>query len=281
MRATIVLALAVSLFTQLMMPVDAAACRIDPYRQARYELDALCEAIQRYEREIGPLKHVSEDGTVWFDALLAAEVGDYYFLPQLLMRRPVSVFNMEVVYDPSGAVRCVGPNGVDDGGKVDDWEVRYSPEYATVDLAHPKWNVWYADEYDAARSRGALRGLLVAVLGIVIGLTLHRWFLAAVAATMCYGALFVNISATETAVFRWPYWVELTQGTATIAVVVSVGTFLIWGLVLMARAGERTVNAAGGKGCANCGYCLEGLSNDVCPECGELIRSNEMRDVQA
>lgn len=251
------------------------ACRHAPYAEARWEMRLLMESVQAYQEAHGPLKPVNDAGVPWNEALAASEAGQQYFVADILARQPLTILDMPIVYDPSGAIRCVGPNGVDDGGAFDDWEARFHPILGRVSVSQPNWVTWYADEYAAAKSIAALRGALVAVVGVVIGFTLRRWFVAAFVTTGCYGMLFLNIRATVAPVYRWPYWVELAEGSAMLALTLTSASALAWMFLAMTRAGHRTVRALSGHHCEHCGYDLTGLTGLVCPECGGQIKKSQ------
>jgi predicted RNA-binding Zn-ribbon protein involved in translation (DUF1610 family) len=180
---------------------------------------------------------------------------------------------MEVVYESPGVIRCIGPNGVDDGGTFDDWEFSIAQSTGEITETGPNWRHWYVSEWNAVRFRACLRAILILFIGVAVRSTFRRMSFVIASVTISYGILFLNISEAEIAVLYWPSWIQLTESLAAVALGLNVVAGMLWGMRMLARLGKQAVRQQTRNDCDQCGYDLTGLLSNVCPECGGAIRT--------
>lgn len=252
---------------------NAPACRprgILPWHEGSWLLRSVSDEIADYERKFGPLPVVDAEGRTWIQLLKLHdhwwwETDDNGALPSNLTRR--------IVYDPTGAVRFVGPNGVDDGGAGDDWEVRRSRTNGALVEREPDWRVWHPTEYAAMEREALARGMVVVAAGVITAVFRGRCWLILIVTTSFYGALFFDLrSAPGVLVYRWPSWVYFAEGFSGLSLLVAVATTLSAVIIGAMREAKRLSRAAKGGFCSACDYDLSGLQGDRCPECGAAIQ---------
>jgi len=110
-----------------------------------------------------------------------------------------------------------------------------------------------------ARRRMAIGVLLACIAdGIVLGLALFSAVCIADVAGKPWGAGVTDPLATP--VYQWGKWLAPL-----------IGAFGGW-FFFNAFFGAHSLRASPERGCANCGYDLEGLQSLRCPECGTSLR---------
>ena len=240
------------------------------------QLNQIARSIEYYEESHGQLPVESEDGRTWHDLLVE----------QGLAANPEPLIRIQphrtspVVYEPEGALRCLGPNQLDDGGSFDDVELSFNRDAAGgywIAFSQMNWSAWYWREWRSARPHAFGRAAIIALASLVAGLTLRRWRAAILVALVSFCALFINFSGMNSFVTRWPPWVSALENTAALLSVMLTLGFLVWCVTKFAEwASELDFGRDDGH-CAHCGYDLVGLACRVCPECGEEFSTDESR----
>ncbi len=237
------------------------------------------DIIEQHQVNYGPLAVVSPDGVTWWRQLVDHNlVEPRWWSVDETAHTPFDRFGYEIVFVPPLTLRSIGPNGVDDGGALDDWSFTLmndrSPMLVVTD---PDWTLWFAKDHRYATKRlmlAAPGALLTLVACIATFWRVSRAF-GVCFGLMCAGLLLQIVKPNSYDVRYWPSGVVSAEVFGVLlAVVGGVGAahcvlstivreFLGAAQAMMVR--ERV------GFCRTCDYDLAGLPSDVCPECGERL----------
>lgn len=233
------------------------------------------KAAERYYDDKGEYPRTDESGT-WYEKLVQGE-----YLPEREPRfglspngsLPLDLYGFPVIYEPPVnsksdivILRSVGKNGVDDKGALDDWDIRYGPNFG----------YWYKTRWPAMYRRAALCGM-IALFGSIIALLMvksRHWALILClfiiglcgSVVMRYG---FGGGLYPTSIRNAPGWfVGVSQITACM-VIVALLMSLEPCVVLIRKRLSRVQFV-----CKSCGYDLNGLPTTICPECGTDQKTN-------
>jgi len=180
----------------------------------------------------------------------------------------------QIVPNVSGAeefvLRCAGPNGVDDGGSLDDWDIRFGPNAGYWYKTH------WPSLYRSATKYGLICGLATAIVSAIL-----LWFAspklrAAGLLSVVVGILWLILWPSGDASLLFtassdrlgdPGWVETVRVAATLLLLAGILQLVI----LAGRAASESLERRWSRPentCIRCGYDLRGCPTSVCPECG-------------
>lgn len=242
-----------------------------------FGLQTLCEAVITYERNHDePLA----SGPQWAAPL---NLGDETRIWRFTIGDDGAVLSplgMRIVYDPAGAIRDVGPNGIDEGGAGDDWEARFDRTTGAITINDPDWGAWYPNEYASLRLSAVVRGLTVVLLGLGVGAMVRRALPTVGVVTLSFGVLFLTIHPDGMNLLLWPAWMHPVEVWAGVSLAITAIAATVWVLVWAVRAIERLwpwrMNP---DVCQNCFYDLAGLpAGGPCPECGNAVERHDLAD---
>ncbi len=167
-------------------------------------------------------------------------------------------------------LRLVGPNGVDDGGALDDYDW----------LKGANFGYWETRAWP--RLYGQAAGALVALCLLALLVTLRRrWSVRTVArmilVTGCLAAFFVPWGSQRGRIDPFsipvdPPWIRDTITAGYIAI--GLGSVMHLVPPLPRRRIDRYLRRRFGQ-CRHCGYDIRmelAASRDICPECGQYVR---------
>jgi len=257
------------------------------FLEQRGQLRLLRAAVRAYHSSTGQYPQTDASGT-WFQKLQQRNLikgGEVWTDKKGV--RAVDYFGHLIVYEtPAPAnnqqliIRAVGRNGVDDGGRKDDWDAGHAPNLG----------YWYKRHWPAVRRWGAIGGLALALGGFVgIFLWLRRTLLTRLALMAVYLGLLASGAIplwfalnSNTAVDADPAIVGIEPGWVTPLTVLGALSLLAGMAMLLAAAFRHAwrywrddPHAPEGR-CINCGYdlrCLREQGIDRCPECGQALDS--------
>jgi hypothetical protein len=243
--------------------------------------------VEEYHSEHGEYP-VTDAQSTWYEKAVSTHnlfvPWKYYFRVTEDGCAPLDYYGHPFVYEPPDqtnshqiVIRAVGRNGEDDQGALDDWDLRFGPN----------WGYWYKTNWPAITRRVCLclvlviAGLVWAVLKIK-GLTPKLVFITAWAGFLAFAVLPLGLNWGNTDIHAgiFPRWI---------------GTSLIIGLLLLLSCiplmmlhvvcsawHRRSLRPSGTLLCAKCHYDLRGsLSANIgrCPECGEPVPEDTDIDV--
>ena len=265
-------------------PNTAVAC--SPYSSQHADIATLYMAMYFYRDAHGECPK-TDDQSTWFEKL----VSDDPSIPQRLRfgttpngSLPTDMYGFPIVYEPPAdpndrnqfvVFRCVGKNGTDDKGRLDDWDIRYGPNLG----------YWYKASWLRLYVRTGVCALL-ALLGVALLRWRWRsrpWWWAPSTCALFVGFMaFAVVPGSESWIFR-------RSGTSSPWRTGVVGLFgaglLLIGIVGGVAGGLRMVSPSEIQRrrrerwrqsgcCMECGYDLRGTvaaGKRRCPECGALM----------
>lgn len=239
------------------------------YGSQAAEMKELQSAIHYFYHGTGAYPVTDSTGT-WYEKLLA----DNYIAPSRSTVAtpsglvPADLNGFPVVYRPpddpkklGALIRCVGPNGVDDGGTLDDWDVEKEPNLG----------YWYKWNWPALYRRAGQ-----CAIGVVIAIGLIVWrirpkVLAASCAMLAFGGAAAIIlpwgfdgGLGRVSDSHIPYWLDYVALLGLLSIFAG---FVAGGVVAVRAMQRRTLRKKRGL-CPMCGYDLRGDLDAGCPECG-------------
>jgi len=158
--------LGIGLSTVLIAYAARSASASGPYGEQGRRMSYLRMSAESYAEQFGAYP-VSDEHSTWYEKLKEA---DFARLDDMEETEdgslPVDIYGFAMVYELPAAgqssvvIRSVGRNGVDDGGALDDWDIRYGPN----------WGYWYKEDFP-----DRLRQLIIWAAYIVVTVVLVLW----------------------------------------------------------------------------------------------------------
>lgn len=254
------------------------------YSSQMADMRGLQQSAVQYRYEYGALPVTDETGT-WFQKLAIwqpdyVQILDFGTTPDGSF--PLDMYGHPLVYelplDPATElpiIRAVGENGIDDGGKLDDWDIRFEPNLG----------YWYKTEWPAVYRRAEIC-VVLAAMGLLLMLCWRRSRRRIVTLGLIWIGVLAAIvlpagfdAAPRSSASSIPKWVD------TIAFI---GQFMILaGLISSIRmlwiawreARQRRMRGC----CKQCGYDLRGTiiaGRQECPECGAVTQGVDLTPEQ-
>ncbi|MCC7408403.1 MAG: type II secretion system protein GspG [Phycisphaeraceae bacterium] len=233
------------------------------------------QAIETYRMDRGIYPQSDSQGS-WFQKLVQAKMLTPTFTRFGLSPYgiPLDAYGWPMIYETPNAsngfqvvLRCVGQNGVDDGGKLDDLDSRYGANAG----------YWHKKNWPAAYRRV----MLCAALGVAGSLVL----------LVKYGFTFVTggLILLWNGVLAWyvipfgfgvgvrngnhgPRWPEQVSNSGA--------AMLLLGVVMLVFGYSTRFDRGKTGCCSRCGYDLRGTlaaGGTTCPECGEAVGDDTAR----
>jgi len=234
------------------------------------DMNELRSALILYYRDNGSYPVTDAAGT-WYDKLLAANlvsrtattiVTPNGHLPVDLVYGTPIIFLApnDPAFEPP-IVRCLGQNGADDGGLLDDWDAGKEPNLG----------YWYKWNWPALYRRAWLCAAASAVIAALIFWLVRPMVLASGIAALDIGCIasvglpfgFGGVLLVRTSVTTIPLWVDSVALGGVLFLLIGV---LILGLSMVRVVKRRRLMNVGK--CPMCKYDLRGELDRGCPECG-------------
>ncbi len=239
-------------------------------------------SIEQYEELFGVLPVMDEKGSPWWRILQDSESESHFFIVMgfpgtYLEDEPIlDQFRNPLIYIPPDSIRCTGPNGVDDGGDLDDWTFSKAKSYTDWSTKEPDWSLWYPDHFAHARVRAAVFVLLSVLVAPVIGRLCWRRARVFGIASACLipSILVLQIRPPDVHIMGWPKWLEFLEGVARCVAFFAAITASYALLMFVLEYPIKRIVAAFARRdglCEVCNYDLSGLESNRCPECGRLF----------
>jgi hypothetical protein len=252
------------------------------YRKQAADLNMLQGLAASYRQTHAAYPTADEYGT-WFDKLAADNPGlrENLNVKTISGRSlPMDLFGLPIILEsPIGPdataqlaiLRCLGANGRDDKGLLDDWDIRYGPNLG----------YWYKSTWPALY----LRTRTCAILAL-IGLAVMAWFVRPWVWLWFAGATWIGFLAfvivpvgMGSGVFLpstsiGPYWFFPVALVGAVLLIVG-GVPSLFGIArhIKRRSTRKRRHTMGH--CIECDYDLRGTiaaRRRSCPECGARIR---------
>jgi hypothetical protein len=170
-------------------------------------------------------------------------------------------------------IRCVGENGVDDGGALDDWDSRWGPNSG----------YWYKQHWPALQRAAIGWGALVIAACVLLWFVLRQFVrprgwrltLMLLTAPLLWLTIWPDGDLTPLRVVRTsdhpgaePWWIGLIHSIALIVFLLGLLMLIVLIIRLLDDLLDRKVQCDSTR-CNHCNYDMRGSTTSVCPECGE------------
>ncbi len=267
--------------------LSGSAMATGGWKDQDHRINRLRARVDLYYRDTGEFP-VTDSESSWFEKLIVSEHADQSVFQSFLgsygidpvRNIPLDFYGSpmicELVVSPAGeeevVVRCTGPNGIDDGGALDDWDSRWG--------ANPGY--WYRSHWPALYRSALVWGLICAFVTIALIFLLFRYIrhraVAMGLVLVITGFIwhffwpegrFSNPFIVSTADHpdKDPWWLNSVHSIAFLS--------LLFGLICLVYLGFREFNymllrrrEVDTSLCAKCRYDLRGSPGNICPECG-------------
>ncbi len=243
------------------------------------DLRSLEQCVQMYQWEHGAYPTTDAEST-WYEKIKSSKSFHSEFLhesPEGLPLDPIYhspiILMLPTVPNEPPFLRVLGPNGVDDGGALDDWDSHRGPNMG----------YWYKKDWPGRQRQAiaATAATIVVMVTILVTVRNRRWalMLACVLGTQVLYML-APLHAAST-IYKPPtiQWQIFVFHALTLASALSVLNLVGYYVFLWLR--PREVDPAI---CRGCGYDLRGTlaaNRAECPECGLRVGSVPFRDRRA
>lgn len=254
-------------FVFILLPATACGCRGgDRYMRQQWHMQEVLDALQHYLLDHGEPPR-TDDQSPWYIKLTEEpDANNSRCCPGgYLFDLPIDEFgNMLIVEYPADnwnfTIRSIGENGIDDGGKRDDWTLG----------SEPNLGYWYKDDWVNKSAFASLALFVSLCLSVLWAKVIPRFAVKFVLTSLTIGVL-NGLLTSDFGVHPAPL-VSITGAVGMIALLVGAFVLLVWiiGHVTQKRNDSTRLRASAARVCWSCGYDLRGSPTEVCSECGHL-----------